>query len=147
MCVEITVTTPGGVSAANAGDQFNYVALPNISFFSPRKGPIAGGTQVTANGENLTGATSVMFGSIEATSFVVVSSTEITAVAPAGSAGNVALSVTTAGGTAVNKSVWFRYEVPATTTTTTVKKPNKPDKDDDDKDDDDKDDDDDDDDD
>lgn len=62
---------------------------------------MAGGTTVTINGANLTGATSVRIGGIQATSLTIVSPTQITAVTPAAAgAGVVDVVVTTAGGTA-----------------------------------------------
>ena len=121
MCVEITVTTPGGVSATNTGDQFDYISLPVITSISPTKGLISGGTQVTITGTSLTDATSVKFGAAAATSFEVVSSTEMTAISPAASAGKVDLTVTTAGGiSALSADDEFTYELPPTTTTTTT---------------------------
>lgn len=54
---------------------------------------------VTITGTNLTGATSVRFGSVAATSVKVASATSATAVAPAGHAGPVDVRVITPGGT------------------------------------------------
>jgi hypothetical protein len=70
---------------------------PVISSISPVQGPAAGGMVVTITGSGFTGATGVMFGSVSAP-FTVVSSTKITATAPAGS-GSVTVTVTTPGGT------------------------------------------------
>ena len=72
----------------------------SISSVSPSFGSAAGGTAITIAGKNFTGATSVMIGGIPATSFVVVSSTTITAVSPIGSAGAKDVVVTTPAGTA-----------------------------------------------
>ena len=55
------------------------------------------GATVTVLGTNLTGATKVTFGSLAATSFKVVSSSEITAVVPAITK-NVKVTVTVPGG-------------------------------------------------
>ena len=62
--VDVTVTTPGGTSAANPpGDQFTYnAAAPTVTAVSPNNGPEAGGTSVTITGTNLSGATAVHFG-------------------------------------------------------------------------------------
>src|SRR5262249_45887576 len=69
-------------------------------------------------GSNFTGATAVSFGSSAATSFTVNSSTQITAVAPAGSAGTVNITVTTANGTsAVSPSDRFSYVAAPTIST------------------------------
>lgn len=57
---------------------------------------------VTITGTNLTGATIVKFGTSNATSFEIVSSTSITAVMPTGSAGSAQITVTTPNGTATS---------------------------------------------
>jgi large repetitive protein len=93
--VDITVTTPGGTSVTTSGDKFTYIAAPTISYLRPSSGNQ--GTTVYIIGTNLSGATSVSFGGAAA-SYTVVSSTEITATAPAGS-NTVNVTVTTAGGT------------------------------------------------
>ncbi|MDS1137542.1 beta strand repeat-containing protein, partial [Nitratireductor indicus] len=75
------------------------LAGPSITSISPNNGPEAGGTSVTITGTNFTGATAVTFGGTAAASFTVNSSTTISAVTPAGTAGAVDVAVTTAGGT------------------------------------------------
>ena len=57
-----------------------------------------GGTQVTITGENLGGATAVHVGAASA-AFTVDSATQLTATAPAASAGPVDVTVTSSGGT------------------------------------------------
>ncbi|RAI97055.1 S-layer family protein [Paenibacillus pabuli] len=109
--VDVTVTTPGGTSTTSAADQYTYIAMPTITSMSPTSGPTTGGTTVTLTGTNLTDATAVKFGATEATSYTVNSATQITATAPAGSAGTVDVTVTTPGGTsttsAANQFTWF----------------------------------------
>jgi hypothetical protein len=81
-------------------DQFTFVnEPPSVSGISPTSGPTTGGTTVTITGANFTGATKVVFGAVAATSFTVVSSTEITAVSPAQAAGFHNIYVTTPNGT------------------------------------------------
>ncbi|WP_218002656.1 IPT/TIG domain-containing protein [Nocardia brevicatena] len=63
---------------------------------SPSSGPEAGGTAVVLTGTSLTGTTGVSFGGTPAASFTVDSSTQITAVSPAGT-GTVQITATTAG--------------------------------------------------
>jgi hypothetical protein len=96
--VNVRVTTLGGQSAIGAGNQFTYSAPlgPTISNLNPNTG--AAGTSVVITGTLLTGATGVSFGGVPATSFVVNSATQITAVAPAGS-GTENVTVTTPDGT------------------------------------------------
>ncbi|EXU69165.1 cell surface protein [Streptomyces sp. PRh5] len=93
--VQITVTGPGGTSN---GVTYFYVGVPTLTGASPAQGPTAGGTTVTLTGTNLLGATAVRFGAVNASSFTVVSATQITAVAPSGS-GTAQITVVTPGGT------------------------------------------------
>ncbi|WP_280413560.1 IPT/TIG domain-containing protein, partial [Nocardia asiatica] len=92
--VDATVTTAGGTSAPVT---YAYIPAPTLAAVAPRFGPETGGNTVTLTGAGFTGATAVRFGTTPATSFIVVSDTEITAVAPART-GVAAVSVTTPGG-------------------------------------------------
>jgi len=83
----------------------------SITSITPISGPIAGGTPITITGTNLTGATSVTVGGVAATSVVVVSSTSVTAVTPAGTVGAKSVAVTTPDGTASLSSA-FTYVLP-----------------------------------
>jgi hypothetical protein len=97
--VTVTVVTPGGSSASSAADQYTYQG-PSVVSVSPSSGPAAGGTKVTIGGTDLKGATSVSFGSTNASSFTVNGAgTSIKVTAPAGTAGTVDVTVTTPGGT------------------------------------------------
>jgi DNA-binding beta-propeller fold protein YncE len=98
--VDVTVTTSGGTSAAAAGDRYTYTSAPIVSAVSPASGAISGGASVAITGSNLTGATAVKFGT-NAASFTVDSDAQIIATAPAGAAGTVDVTVTTADGTSV----------------------------------------------
>ena len=60
-----------------------------VSSVVPAKGPALGGTPVTLAGSGFTGVTSVAFGTTQATSFTIVSDTQMTAIAPSGVAGTV----------------------------------------------------------
>lgn len=89
------------------------MAQPTITSVVPSGGAAAGGTSVLIVGTAFTGATAVNFGSAKATSFSVVSDTQITATSPAG-AGSVAVTVTTGGGTsAVTAGSQFAYTADA----------------------------------
>ena len=107
-------TTPGFISGVMG---FRVVRTPDpdpeptITSITPTSGSTAGGTTITITGTNLTSATSVTVGGVAATSVVVVSSTSITAVTPAGSIGVVSVALTTPGGTASLASA-FTYVVP-----------------------------------
>ncbi|MFI6953471.1 beta strand repeat-containing protein, partial [Nocardia sp. NPDC050408] len=110
--VQVTATTAGGTSN---GVGYTYIALPTLTTVVPNVGPVAGGTTVVLTGTGLTGATAVNFGATPATSFTVDSATQITAVAPAGAAGTVQVTATTAGGT--SNGVGFTYIAVPTLTT------------------------------
>ena len=99
--VDVRVTAAGGTSGIVAADQFSYYTPPSITSMSASVGLTTGGTSVVITGTNFTNVSAVMFGSISATSFTVNSSTRITAVSPAGSAGVVDVRVTGPGGTSV----------------------------------------------
>jgi len=91
----VTVTT--GSTTLTSPQTFKV--RPKITSFSPPSGPI--GTLVTINGTGLIQATSVKFGTVKATTFTVVSDSEVTADVPSGlAAGTVTISITTPGGTA-----------------------------------------------
>jgi hypothetical protein len=106
--VDVAVTTPSGTSNAV---RYGYDA-PSVSSISPAAGPAAGGTVVTIAGANFMGATEVKFGTTSATSFSVVSDSQITATGPAGS-GTVDVTVASPGGTsAVGTADRFTYSAP-----------------------------------
>ncbi len=89
---------------------------PSITSISPTTGSTSGGTTVTITGDNLSGVAYVFFGSTEATSFTVISSTEIQATSPAESAGTVNMTVTSPGGTSpVTSADQFTYTSPTPT--------------------------------
>jgi hypothetical protein len=103
--VYVTVTTPGGTSAPVTA--YFYVVAPVLTAVSPPQGPASGGNTVTVSGSHLIEATAVDFGSTAASSFTVVSDSELTATAPPGAAGPVQLTVSTAGGT--SNTITYTY--------------------------------------
>jgi hypothetical protein len=85
---------------------------PIVSALSPATGPTAGGTLVAITGTNftgVTGATGVKFGTNNATSYVVLDSTRIVAVAPAGTAGSKDVTVTNSTGTSATTGTGNDY--------------------------------------
>jgi IPT/TIG domain-containing protein len=111
--VGVTVTTPGGTSNPIP---FFYVGAPFKQTLSPTSGSTVGGNTVTITGTGLSTATSVAFGANTAVP-TVVSDGQITVTVPAGAAGSVGVSVTTAGGT--NNGLSYTYVTPPTVTTVT----------------------------
>ncbi|HET9308883.1 MAG TPA: choice-of-anchor tandem repeat GloVer-containing protein [Candidatus Sulfotelmatobacter sp.] len=91
----IKVITPGGTLTSNK----TFRVTPQITTFDPPSGPV--GTVVTINGVSLTQTSKVTFGGVKATTFAVVSDSQLTATVPTGAVtGRIA--VTTKGGTAIS---------------------------------------------
>ena len=76
-------------------------SIPTISSFTPTNG-CSNSTSVDITGTNFTGVSAVRFGGTNAASYIVNSSTRITAIPAAGATG--AISVTTSGGSATSGS-------------------------------------------
>ncbi|MGW4227024.1 IPT/TIG domain-containing protein [Streptomyces bauhiniae] len=108
----VTVIHPTGNSNSVT---FTYVVaqVPTVTGVSPANGPTAGGTSVVLTGTGFTGATAVTFAGIPATSFLVNSATQITAVTPPGIPGAAEVRVTTPGGTSAPDAFFF-YAAPPT---------------------------------
>jgi hypothetical protein len=85
---------------ALAGVTFAYdLGSPVVTGVAPSRGGQAGGTRVRITGSGFAEVGSVLFGTTPATSFTLNSGTSITAVAPAGTAGTVEVTVTSPAGT------------------------------------------------
>jgi hypothetical protein len=98
--VDVTVTTADGTTSTSGADLFTYETdSPTIESLGPKSGATIGGNKVNIVGANLGGATVVDFGANPALSFTVQSPKVITAVAPPGAVGTVAVTVVTPQGT------------------------------------------------
>jgi hypothetical protein len=99
---------PASVSQGNLDTASNVVPTttnlnPYIYNCTPNTGPKAGGTNVVVTGANFTNVTNLKFGGVNAASFIIVNSTEITAVTPAYvTTGLVDIVVLSAFGTGTN---------------------------------------------
>jgi uncharacterized repeat protein (TIGR03803 family) len=92
-----TVTVTTGSTTLTSPQTFKV--KPKIISFTPTSGPV--GTLVTITGTGFIQATAVKFGTVTATTFTVVSDSEVTADVPSGlSSGTVTISITTPGGIA-----------------------------------------------
>jgi hypothetical protein len=107
--VNISVTTPGGTSAASSAAQFTYVTTPVISTIRPDTGPVSGGTIVTVIGTNFTKTSTVTIAG-QSAQILSSSSTKITAVTPANPAGAANVVVTQQGISSAPGT--FTYVVP-----------------------------------
>jgi hypothetical protein len=97
--VDVVFTPAGGGSGSGV----------TISSISPTSGPVSGGTLTTINGGGFESGASVSFGGANATSVNFVSSTQLTAVTPAGTAGAVGVTVTTPDPGSATLSNGFMY--------------------------------------
>ena len=94
---KVTVVTAGGTATSTTA-----LAIPPSKItFTPKSGPV--GTSVTISGNTFTGATGVTLGGVAATTFTVVSDTQITATVPTGAITGP-IAITTAGGTGTSSS-------------------------------------------
>jgi len=107
--VRVVVDTSLGASTPTGGTSYAYEGRPVVTKVGPSHGSHKGGTEVTIHGTGLLGATAVHFGSHTATGLVVVNSTELQVLAPAGS-GSAKVKVTTPIGTsAASSKAVFKY--------------------------------------
>lgn len=99
-----------GFGTVAVGFDAQVLPAPTVTSLSRKSGSIKGGTMVTITGTDLDRASAVTFGAAPASSFAVVSETQLTAVAPASKKANsVPVSVTTPAGTATSADK-FAYE-------------------------------------
>jgi hypothetical protein len=117
--VPISVTSPSALTQLVVIEILAATGTPpTVTGVSPTSGPAAGGTSVAITGTGfIVGASTVKFGAVTASTVTVNSATSITATSPAGSAGTVDVTVTTAGGTsATSSSDQFTYLAAPTVT-------------------------------
>ncbi|HEY6348904.1 MAG TPA: chitobiase/beta-hexosaminidase C-terminal domain-containing protein [Candidatus Angelobacter sp.] len=106
------IATGAGFFNSNVASASYVVHMPlaTISSISPTTGSIGGGTTVTLTGANFRAGATVTLSGYGASSVNVVSSTQLTAVTPAHSAGTVSVVITNTdgqGGTLANSFSYF----------------------------------------
>lgn len=109
--VSVSITQPDGQSFTLA-NAFTYVAAPTVTGVLPASGKSAGGTSVTLSGTGFQPGATVKFGTASATSVTVASSTVITCVTPAGTAGLSDITVTNPDGQWGTLTGGFSYVPP-----------------------------------
>jgi hypothetical protein len=115
--VNVEVVAKAGRSKAVAADRFTYIAIPVISTVSPAQGSTEGGTLVTITGSNFIRVTKVTFGGKRARIGTPSSPGSLRVAAPAGTAGQVDVRISTAYGTsAVVTADHYRYVAPPVVT-------------------------------
>jgi hypothetical protein len=121
-CTELVAgpaTTPAPVATPPwAGSPPVATALaPSVTAVSPASGTTAGGTRVTITGTDFTNASEVEFGTTPATSFTVLSPTEIAATTPPAPAGTLPVTVTVGDAVSPTSSTdRYTYVPPPTVT-------------------------------
>jgi hypothetical protein len=120
-------TQLGMRSASGVAAGGEYPALGALFYYAPtlnslgsQSGSTTGGGTVLITGDHLTDTSSVAFGSTPAQSFHIDSNTQITATAPAHSAGVSAISVTGPGGTTTSSQGSYTYVAPKVTLSATA---------------------------
>ncbi len=107
----VTVTSPGGTSAAGEAAEFTYRGVPSVESVNPIEGPLEGGTTVTVKGQHLENA-EVKFGGVPAT-VNQDTSTEVEVLTPAHGAGAVEVCAATHGGEGCESGA-YHYIAPPT---------------------------------
>ena len=110
--VNVTVRNSDGTSAT-LPSAYSYTATttsPTVNGVRPNTGLAIGGTAVTISGSNFRSGATVLFGGANASSVNVVSSSSITVMSPAGSAGsNVNVTVHNTDGTTATMDSAYSY--------------------------------------
>lgn len=109
------ITVVNGSGTGTSATNFTVLALPTITTISPSSGGV--GTTVTINGTNLTGATAVSFNGTAASSFTVISSTQINAVVATGTTTGTVSVTTPAGSTSSSGNFTVISNLVVSTTT------------------------------
>jgi hypothetical protein len=115
--VNVEVVAKAGTSRAVTADRFTYIAAPVIRTVTPARGSTKGGTLVTITGSNFIRVTKVTFGGKRARTGTPSSPGSLRVTAPAGTAGQVDIRVSTAYGTsAVVTADHYEYVAPPVVT-------------------------------
>ncbi len=108
---QVSYTVPGGSTA------------PTITSVSPTSGPTTGGTLITITGTSFATGATVRVGGALATGITLVSSTQLRATTPAGTAGARDVQVTNSSGSSATRAGAFTYTATSTTPTLTSVSP------------------------
>lgn len=110
---DIVVTNTDGKSVTYSGG-YTYQLAPGVTGASLSFGPLAGGSSITISGSNFKSGAIVVIGNNLCTSVAVSSSSSLSCVTPAHSAGSVDISVTNSDGQTGSATNAFTYIVPPT---------------------------------
>ncbi|MEW5738063.1 MAG: IPT/TIG domain-containing protein [Myxococcota bacterium] len=115
--VDVTVTNPDNQASTLAGG-LTYADIqlgnaPTLTAVSPSRGPTTGGTVALLIGTNFVQGTRVLFGSAQSPRVTIMNDTRLSAVAPAGTAGPVDVTVITPDGQSGQLLQGFTYVDPS----------------------------------
>lgn len=123
----VTVTTPSGSSTQPVFFTFTNIAPPVLSSLTPNIGPVSGGNVTTITGTGLLYTTAVSFtqgtSTVNASSFAILSSTQVAAVVPPApvGAGPASVNVTNGAGiSAVPLTYTYNLVIPLPVVTSAV---------------------------
>ena len=125
----VAYNTSGQASSPSAQVSYTVPAVPSgpgtptITSVSPSSGPVTGGTQITINGTNFATSGTIRVGGTQATGITRVSSTQLRATTPAGSAGARDVQVINGNGSSAALPGAFTYTATPTTPTLTSVSP------------------------
>ena len=91
---DVTARRAGGTSTTSAADQYYFGTSPAITKLSVSHGPTTGGTTVTITGSGFSNTSGILFGSVSAASYTVLSDTQLRVTSPPNTAGVSNVSVT-----------------------------------------------------
>jgi len=109
--VNVVVTNPD-TQSGTLSNGFTYqqsLPAPTLSGVAPNKGASDGGTKVNVTGTNFVNGATVTFGGVAATGVTFVSSTKLTAIAPAHAAATVDVTVANPDGQSATLANAFTY--------------------------------------
>ena len=125
----VAYNTSGQASSPSAQVSYTVPAVPSgpgtptITSVSPSSGPVTGGTQITINGTNFATSGTIRVGGTQATGITRVSSTQLRATTPAGTAGARDVQVINGNGSSATSAGAFTYAATPTTPTLTSVSP------------------------
>jgi len=103
--VDLLITNANGSCTTS----FNYTDVPSLTSITPSSDYQAGGTNIVIQGQYLLSTTSILFGDVPCTSYVVVNDGEIDLIDPTGDViGDINVTITTQVGTS---TINFTYVI------------------------------------
>ncbi len=107
--VDVAVRNPQSGESATLSGGFEYLQAPEIESVSPRRGPSAGGAQITVKGTGFSPGTELFFGTTQSFATVVDSETLIASTPPL-AVGLYTIRVTNLGGSDELQDIYQPYE-------------------------------------